>query len=79
MIRRKEPIRLEEIKDYDFERVDPQMGISDYNEGQATLEEIFPQMKSPYDAFRLIREPMYLPDNYDYYQPSRSNFRIKGR
>ena len=79
MLRRKEPIRLEEIKDYDFERVDPQMGISDYNEGQATLEEIFPQMKSPYDAFRLIKDPVYLPDNYDYYQPSKSNFRIRGR
>lgn len=81
MMTRKEELRLEQIKDYDFEKLrNPPLGLSEYDKGsQATLEELFPQVKSPYSSIRTIRDPIYLPDNYDYYQPSKSNFRIRGR
>jgi len=81
MMTRKEELRLEQIKDYDFEKLrNPPLGLSEYDKGsQATLEELFPQVKSPYSSIRTIRDPIYLPDNYDYYQPSKSNFRVRGR
>ncbi len=81
MIMRKDELLLEQIKDYDLDKFDYQKGLesrtppSEYKylstysknkEGQSTIEEIFPQVKSPYDGIREIKDPVYLPDDYDY-------------
>lgn len=79
MMTRKEELRLEQIKDYDFEKLrNPPLGLSEYDKGsQATLEELFPQVKSPYSSIRTIRDPIYLPDDYDYYSANARKIRRK--
>jgi len=72
MIMRKDELLLEQMKDYDLDKFDYQMGLEsrtsqkDYKKGQSTIEEIFPQVKSPYGGIREIKDPVYLPDDYDY-------------
>ena len=79
MMTRKEELRLEQIKDYDFEKLrNPPLGLSEYDKGsQATLEELFPQVKSPYSSIRTIKDPVYLPDDYDYYSANARKIRRK--
>lgn len=79
MMTRKEELRLEQIKDYDFEKLsNPPLRLSEYDKGsQATLEELFPQVKSPYSSIRTIKDPVYLPDDYDYYTANVRKIRRK--
>ena len=90
MIMRKDELRLEQMKDYDLQKFNFQMGLesrtspSDYKylsaydknrEGQSTIEEMFPQRKSPYGGIEYIKDPVYLPDDYDYYSANARKIR----
>ena len=73
MIMRREELSLEQMKDYDYDAIDPQMSISEYNEGQATLEEIFPQKK----GYVYPTGPTFLPDDFNYYDSNARKIRRK--
>ena len=89
---RKDELRLEQMKDYDLRNFDFQKGLesktspSKYEylpaygkrrEGQSTIEEMFPQRKSPYGGIEEIKDPVYLPDDYDYYSANARKIRRK--
>ena len=73
MIMRREELSLEQMKDYDYDMIDPQMAISEYNKGQATLEEIFPQKK----GYVYPTGPTFLPDDFNYYDSNARKIRRK--
>ena len=74
MMMKKEELRLEQMKDYNLMVSIPPMKISDYDKGQATIDEIFSQIKSPYGNLE-IKDPVYLPDDYDYYSANARKIR----
>jgi hypothetical protein len=76
MVMRKEDLRLEQMKDYNLMVGNPPHTIVEDNKGQATIDEIFSQIKSPYGNLE-IKDPVYLPDDYDYYSANTGFFRRK--